>query len=229
MAGPMLRLRRRMRSASGRSARGGRKGGPRSTPRAAWDVVKLNQREEAELGRMFGQKDVVGWLRGELGVAVLAVTRGADGCRLIGGDAASGGAASGDAASGDAASGDAASGSAASGGAASGGAASGGAASEGAASEGATSGDAATVIDQPGFPTTPGGDSVGCGDAFTAVLALGLVHGAPLARIAEAACRYAAAVAGHRGGTPAVPRAEIVAVLHLLGLTFQVEAAGSSA
>lgn len=67
-------------------------------------------------------------------------------------------------------------------------------------------------IDQPGFPAAPGGDSVGCGDAFTAVLLHLHLAGAPLARIAEAACRYAAFVAGQPGATPPVP-AEVVAAV----------------
>ena len=64
-------------------------------------------------------------------------------------------------------------------------------------------------IDQPGFPAEPGGDNVGCGDAFTAVWIDRVLSGAPLARAPEAACRYAAFVAGQRGATPPVP-AELV-------------------
>ena len=60
-------------------------------------------------------------------------------------------------------------------------------------------------IDQPGFPAAPGGDTVGCGDAFTAVWVDHLLAGAPLPLALEAACRYAAFVAGQRGATPPVP------------------------
>ena len=56
-------------------------------------------------------------------------------------------------------------------------------------------------IDQVGFAAAPGGDNVGCGDAFTAVLVHHLVRGGALELAAEAACRYAARVASHRGAT----------------------------
>jgi fructokinase len=58
------------------------------------------------------------------------------------------------------------------------------------------------VARHPGFPVAPGGDSVGCGDAFAAVLLDLLVAGAELDHIATAACRYAAFVASRRGATP---------------------------
>jgi fructokinase len=121
----------------------------------AADVVKLNEREEGQLGRLFGADDVVGWLRRELELRVVAVTRGADGCRVVANDGVGG----------------------------------------------------RRAIEQPAFPVAAGGDTVGCGDAFTAALALGLVQGAPLDRLAEAACRYAAIVAGHRGAMPPMPAA----------------------
>lgn len=57
-------------------------------------------------------------------------------------------------------------------------------------------------IDQAGFPAAPGGDNVGCGDAFTAVLVHHLVRGGALELAAAAACRYAAQVASYRGATP---------------------------
>jgi fructokinase len=60
-------------------------------------------------------------------------------------------------------------------------------------------------IDQPGFPAEPGGDNIGCGDAFTAVWIDRVLSGVPLSRVPEAACRYAAFVAGQRGATPSVP------------------------
>jgi len=151
---------------------------------AAADVVKLNQREEELLGQLFGQRDVVEWLCDDLGVAVVAVTRGSGGCRII--------------------------------------------ARADRAGRAAESGDNATdqnlidrgprAIDQAGWPAAPGGDTVGCGDAFTAVLALGLTVRSPLEQIARAACRYAGAVAGQRGATPLLPRALIVEIREALGL-----------
>jgi fructokinase len=64
-------------------------------------------------------------------------------------------------------------------------------------------------IDQPGFPAVPGGDTVGCGDAFTAVWVDRVLSGAALPRAIESACRYAAFVASRLGATPAVPRAVV--------------------
>ncbi|HTE52467.1 MAG TPA: PfkB family carbohydrate kinase [Kofleriaceae bacterium] len=121
----------------------------------AADVVKLNQREEAALGRMFGQRDAVAWLLGEIGAAAVAVSRGEGGCRLVAG------------------------------------------------ARGFAAGP--RDVEQAGFPAEAGGDTVGCGDALTAVLTIGLLAGAPLARVAEAGCRYAAFVAGQRGAMPPVP------------------------
>jgi fructokinase len=60
-------------------------------------------------------------------------------------------------------------------------------------------------FDQAGFPATAGGDTVGCGDAFTAVWVDRLLAGTPLAAALESACRYAAFVASQAGATPAVP------------------------
>jgi fructokinase len=75
----------------------------------------------------------------------------------------------------------------------------------------------AAEAEHGGFPCEAGGDTVGCGDAFTAVLALGLVRGAPIEAIAAAACRYAAFVAGQRGAMPAVPPALAEEVSGALG------------
>lgn len=58
---------------------------------------------------------------------------------------------------------------------------------------------------QAGFPAEPGGDNIGCGDAFTAVWVMQRLAGASLEDAARAACRYAAWVAGHRGATPSNP------------------------
>jgi len=59
-----------------------------------------------------------------------------------------------------------------------------------------------TTLAIPGVPASPGGDNVGCGDAFLAVLVHGLTSGWDLAASGRAASRYAAAVAGERGATP---------------------------
>lgn len=48
----------------------------------------------------------------------------------------------------------------------------------------------------------PGGDNVGCGDAYLAILVHGLTSGWDLTASGLAASRYAAAVAGARGATP---------------------------
>jgi len=48
----------------------------------------------------------------------------------------------------------------------------------------------------------PGGDNVGCGDAFIAILVHGMTLGWDLATSGAAASRWAAAVAGERGATP---------------------------
>jgi fructokinase len=48
-------------------------------------------------------------------------------------------------------------------------------------------------------------DTVGAGDAFTAVLCHHWLRGTSLARTAEAANRYGAWVASQAGPTPAVP------------------------
>jgi fructokinase len=54
----------------------------------------------------------------------------------------------------------------------------------------------------PGVRATPGGDNVGCGDAYLAILVLGMTMGWDLETSGRAASRYAAAVAGVRGATP---------------------------
>lgn len=64
--------------------------------------------------------------------------------------------------------------------------------------------------EHPGVAAQPGGDAVGAGDAFTAVLAHHLARrrdwtGPLLARAAEAANRWASFVASRRGAMPAIP------------------------
>jgi fructokinase len=65
----------------------------------------------------------------------------------------------------------------------------------------------------PGFPARPGGDNVGCGDAYLAVLVHGLTSGWDLARSGRAASRYAAAVASERGATPLFEPEQVAALL----------------
>ncbi|MBL9013724.1 MAG: hypothetical protein JNL83_06090 [Myxococcales bacterium] len=54
----------------------------------------------------------------------------------------------------------------------------------------------------PGVRAAPGGDNVGCGDAYLAILVLGMTMGWDLAQSGTAASRYAAAIAEARGATP---------------------------
>jgi fructokinase len=58
------------------------------------------------------------------------------------------------------------------------------------------------TIEIPGTRAAPGGDNVGCGDAYFAILLHGLTSGWDLGASGRAASRYAAAVAGERGATP---------------------------
>ena len=48
-------------------------------------------------------------------------------------------------------------------------------------------------------------DTVGAGDAFTAALTLGRLHGRDLAEVGRHACRVAAFVCTQAGATPALP------------------------
>jgi fructokinase len=57
-------------------------------------------------------------------------------------------------------------------------------------------------VEHPGVPAPRGGDAVGAGDAFTAVLAWGLSQGWALERLGRAANRYASFVASRPGATP---------------------------
>ncbi len=56
-----------------------------------------------------------------------------------------------------------------------------------------------------GVAATAGGDAVGAGDAFTAVLGLGLARGLEPLAVLERANRYAAWVASHPGAMPEAP------------------------
>jgi fructokinase len=68
-----------------------------------------------------------------------------------------------------------------------------------------------------GVASAAGGDNVGCGDAYVAVLAHGLVAGWPLARTGRLASAWASAVAGRRGGTPAFTDDEIAGLFAAAG------------
>ena len=58
------------------------------------------------------------------------------------------------------------------------------------------------VVRIAGVQAKPGGDNVGCGDAFVAILVHGMTLGWDLSMSGAAASRWAAAVAGERGATP---------------------------
>ncbi len=116
------------------------------------DVIKLNDREVAQLGQLFGWRDPIAALR----VApdgrhrILAVTHGAAGSTIYPGLGPGGGA----------------------------------------------------PIAVAGVAAVPGGDNVGCGDAYLALLVFGMTSGWDLATSGRIASRWAAAVAGVRGATP---------------------------
>lgn len=67
----------------------------------------------------------------------------------------------------------------------------------------------------PAVPAAPGGDNVGCGDAYVAILVYGLTMGWDLPASGRAAARWASAVAGVRGATPRFSREQIVELLGL--------------
>lgn len=72
-----------------------------------------------------------------------------------------------------------------------------------------------SVIEIAGVRAAPGGDNVGCGDAYLAILVHGMTLGWDLATSARAATRWAAAVAGERGATPAFSEEQIADLLEL--------------
>lgn len=61
-------------------------------------------------------------------------------------------------------------------------------------------------IDTPAKPTAAVADTVGAGDAFAAVLSIGLLRGLPLARIAATAGEFAAGICAISGAVPDEPR-----------------------
>ena len=58
------------------------------------------------------------------------------------------------------------------------------------------------VVKVAGVQSKPGGDNVGCGDAFVAIFVHGMTLGWDLQTSGNVASRWAAAVAGVRGATP---------------------------
>ncbi len=71
------------------------------------------------------------------------------------------------------------------------------------------------VIEVPAERAAPGGDNVGCGDAYLAILIHGMTLGWDLETSGRAAARYAAAVAGVRGATPLFSEVQIDDLLEL--------------
>jgi len=69
------------------------------------------------------------------------------------------------------------------------------------------------TVEIAGVAARPGGDNVGCGDAWLAVLVHGITQGWPLARAGAIASRWAAEVASHRGATPDFPADLISTIL----------------
>jgi len=134
------------------------------------DVVKLNDREVAQLGALFGWDDPIAQLRHpiatDLGAGrapgkprIIVVTHGAAGSTIY-------------------------------------------------PLEGAP-------IAIPGVPAAPGGDNVGCGDAYLALFVFGMTSGWDLVTSGRVASRWAAAVASVRGATPLFDDDRIAALLEL--------------
>jgi fructokinase len=122
------------------------------------DVLKVGERELAQIEKLLGRKNLLDWLllKRNPAARVVAITRGAAGSTLH------------------------------------------------------TCGERVEV---PAFPAAPGGDNIGCGDAYTAVLAHGLVQRWPLGDIAAVAARWSARVASVRGACPDLDDAEIASLL----------------
>jgi fructokinase len=109
------------------------------------DLIKLNDREIAQLRALFGWDDPIAQLRAAR-PRIVVITHGADGSTIYPLD---GGA-----------------------------------------------------IEIAGVRAAPGGDNVGCGDAYLALLLFGMTSGWDLTTSGRVASRWAAAVAGVRGATP---------------------------
>ncbi len=69
------------------------------------------------------------------------------------------------------------------------------------------------VVRVAGVPSRPGGDNVGCGDAFVAIFVHGMTLGWDLASTGAAASRWAAEVASQRGATPLFSEEETTRLL----------------
>ena len=69
------------------------------------------------------------------------------------------------------------------------------------------------AIEIAGVPCAPGGDNVGCGDAYLALLVHGMTLGWDLETSGRVASRWAAAVAGARGATPRFEDAQLAELL----------------
>jgi fructokinase len=114
------------------------------------DLIKLNDREVAQLRDLFGWSDPIAQLRAPAASGVrtrsVVVTHGAAGSTIYPVDGA--------------------------------------------------------PIDIAAVPAMPGGDNVGCGDAYLALLLFGMTSGWDLTTSGRVASRWAAAVAGVRGATP---------------------------
>lgn len=78
---------------------------------------------------------------------------------------------------------------------------------------GATLYGAGEPIEIAGSPAKPGGDNVGCGDAFVAIFVYGMTAGWDLRSCGQVACRWAAAVAEARGATPRLSPERIAELL----------------
>lgn len=74
---------------------------------------------------------------------------------------------------------------------------------------------ASETVAQPGVPVDVV-DTIGAGDAFTAVLASGYLRGVPLERVSEAANRLGAWVASRTGAMPAADEGVCSAVRYIL-------------
>ena len=74
---------------------------------------------------------------------------------------------------------------------------------------------AGAPIEIAGVPAAPGGDNVGCGDAYLALFVFGMTCGWDLALSGRIASRWAAAVAEVRGATPWFDDERIAALLEM--------------
>lgn len=68
-------------------------------------------------------------------------------------------------------------------------------------------------VEIPAVPAAAGGDNVGCGDAYLALLVLTMTMGWDLEASGHAAARWSAAVAAERGATPMFDDERITALL----------------